>query len=94
MNIKKFISIIGFSALLLAILSGCGPGSKFSKKYNKPFKHNTPLIKDNMKRGGQAEVAKTLKMGPKPVDGDTRKLGKRKIITSETIQLLSWICYL
>ena len=27
-----------------------------------------------------SEIAKTLEMGPKPIEGDTRKLGKRKKI--------------
>ena len=57
---------------------------KICKKYNKPFKHNTPLIKDqNIKDTGKSEIAKTLELGPKPVEGDTRKLGKRKNISSE-----------
>ena len=59
------------------ILNSCGPNSKFQKKYNKPFKHNTPLIKDKDKTG-QAEIAKTLEMGPKPVVGDAKKLKKEK----------------
>ncbi len=82
MSIKNFISIIGFFALVL-ILSGCGPNSNFNKKYNKPFKHNTPLIKDDLKKGGKAEIQKTLELGPKPVEGDVIKLNKRKKITSE-----------
>ena len=81
MNIKKFFSLIGI-LLLALILSGCA-NSKFGKKYNKPFKHNTPLIKGEIAKSGQAEIAKTLEMGPKPVDGDPRKLGKRKKISSE-----------
>ena len=83
MNTKKIISIISFFVLAL-FLSGCGPNSKFAKRYDKPFKHNTPLIKDDIKKKGKSEIAKTLELGPKPVDGDTRKLGKRKKITSET----------
>ena len=82
MNIKNFFTIIFIFALAL-ILSGCGPNTKFGKKYDKPFKHNAPLIKGNVKAGGKAEIAKTLELGPKPVDGDTRKLGKRKKISSE-----------
>ena len=81
MNIKKFFSLIGIIILAL-ILSGCA-NSKFAKKYNKPFKHNTPLIKADIAKKKQAEIAKTLEMGPKPVDGDPRKLGKRKKISSE-----------
>ena len=83
MNTKNIISLIGLFFLAL-VLSGCSPNSKFAKKYDKPFKHNTPLIKDDIKKKGKSEIAKTLELGPKPVDGDTRKLGKRKKITSET----------
>ena len=51
------------------------------KKYDKPFKHNVPLIKDKaVVNSGKSEIAKTLEMGPKPVEGDTKKLGKRKKI--------------
>ena len=81
MNTKKFFSLIGIFILAL-ILNGCA-NSKFAKKYNKPFKHNTPLIKGDIAKKKQAEIAKTLEMGPKPVDGDPRKLGKRKKISSE-----------
>tara|TARA_B100000965_G_scaffold276678_1_gene234512 strand:+ start:152 stop:1687 length:1536 start_codon:yes stop_codon:yes gene_type:complete len=77
MNIKKFISIISL-VLIALILNGCA-----NSKYNKPFKHNTPLIKDDIQKKGKSQIAKTLEMGPKPVEGDTRKLGKRKKISSE-----------
>ena len=82
MTIKK---IFNLSVVLILgfILSGCA-NSQFAKKYNKPFKHNTPLIKSNdVTKAGKSEIAKTLDMGPKPVEGDTRKLGKRKKISSE-----------
>ena len=82
MTIKK---IFNLSVVLILgfILSGCA-NSQFAKKYNKPFKHNTPLIKSNdITKAGKSEIAKTLDMGPKPVEGDTRKLGKRKKISSE-----------
>jgi hypothetical protein len=82
MNIKNIFSLIGIFILAL-VLTGCGPNAKLGKKYNKPFKHNTPLIKDDIKIKGKAEIAKTLEMGPKPVQGDPKKLGKRKKITSE-----------
>ncbi len=82
MNIKRITSLIGIF-FLVAALSGCGPNTKLGKKYNKPFKHNTPLIKGDIKEKGKAEITKTLEMGPKPVDGDPRILGKRKKITSE-----------
>ena len=83
MIIKKYFNII-FLLALTFVLSACGPNSQFNKKYNKPFKHNTPLIKDkNIVDSGKSEVAKTLEMGPKPIEGDSRKLGKRKKISSE-----------
>ena len=34
------------------------------KSANKPFKHNTPLIKENIKKDGAAEIQKTLELGP------------------------------
>ena len=79
MNIKKYHSIFAIIIIGL-IVSSCTKNSK----YNKPFKHNTPLIKEDIKRLGKAEVQKTLEMGPKPVDGDPIKLKKRKKISSET----------
>ncbi|MAF95587.1 MAG: pilus assembly protein PilQ [Rhodospirillaceae bacterium] len=83
MNIKKLSLIFGLIIFAL-VLNGCA-NSKFNKKYNKPFKHNTPLIQDkNIVKSGKSEIAKTLEMGPKPTEGDTRKLGKRKKISSET----------
>ena len=83
MNIKKLSLIFGLIIFAL-VLNGCA-NSKFNKKYNKPFKHNTPLIQDkNIVKSGKSEIAKTLEMGPKPSEGDTRKLGKRKKISSET----------
>ena len=83
MNTKKIITS-AYLIILAIILYSCGPNSKFNQKYNKPFKHNTPLIKNDIRQTGQAEIAKTLEMGPKPVDGDAVKLKKRRKITSET----------
>jgi len=83
MNIKKIFTIASLF-ILAVVLNGCGPNSQFGKKYDKPFKHNVPLIKDqNIVASGKSEISKTLEMGPKPVEGDTIKLGKRKKITSE-----------
>ncbi len=82
MNIKN---LLNFATLIIfsIVLNSCA-NSQFNKKYNKPFKHNTPLIKDqNIVRDGKSEIAKTLEMGPKPKEADTRKLGKRKKISSE-----------
>ena len=77
MNIKKYLSIFTLITIAL-ILNGCA-----NSKYYKPFKHNTPLIKGDIRKEGKSEIAKTLDMGPKPVIGDTRKLGKRKKISSQ-----------
>ena len=77
MNTKKLFNL-SIVIILGFILTGC------AQKYNKPFKHNTPLIKKDMKALGKAEIAKTLEMGPKPVDGKNVKIKKRRKITSET----------
>jgi len=83
MNIKKLSLIFGLIIFAL-VLNGCA-NSKFNKKYNKPFKHNTPLIQDeNIVKKGKSEIAKTLEMGPKPREGSDRKYVKRKKISSET----------
>ena len=79
MNIKKIFSL--FSLIIFVMfLNGCAT-NQFGKK--KPFKHNTPLIKDDIQNTGKAEIAKTLEIGPKPIEGDVVKLGKRKKISSE-----------
>ena len=78
MNIKRYLSLFIVITFTL-VLNGCASNSK----YNKPFKHNTPLIKDDIRKAGKSEIAKTLEMGPKPLEGDTRKLGKRKKISSQ-----------
>jgi len=84
MNTKKIITS-AYLIILAIILNSCGPNSKFNQKYNKPFKHNTPLIKNDIRQTGQAEIAKTLEMGPKPVDGDAVKLKKRRKINGGKI---------
>ena len=79
MTIKKILTYFGLLFLLVA-LNAC----QNLKKYDKPFKHNTPLIKNkDIVSSGQSEIAKTLEMGPKPIEGDAKKLGKRKKISSE-----------
>ncbi len=80
MNIKKIKLVSSFLVLLIA-LTNCTSTGKFKK--SKPFKHNTPLIKENIKKSGQTEIAKTLEMGPNPIFGDTTKLNKRKQISSQ-----------
>tara|TARA_B100002052_G_scaffold298036_1_gene330319 strand:- start:4054 stop:5526 length:1473 start_codon:yes stop_codon:yes gene_type:complete len=54
-----------------------------SKGKSKGFKHNTPLIKEDVKKTGKIEVEKTVDMGPQPVIGDTQLLEKRKKISSQ-----------
>ena len=75
------LSNLFFIFFVAMLLNGCANG-KFVK--SKPFKHNTPLIKDDLRKTGKAEIQKTLEMGPKPIEGDTRKLGKRKKISSQS----------
>ena len=55
MNIKKILYPITILVILL-IVSGCA-----KKPQNiKTFKHNTPLIKKDIKAAGKAEIEKTL----------------------------------
>ena len=79
MNTKS-IKTFAFFAFLILILNGCASG-QFKK--TKTFKHNTPLIKDDIKKKGQQEIQKTVDMGPNPTIGDTHKLKKRKKISSQ-----------
>jgi type IV pilus assembly protein PilQ len=79
MNTKLIKTFVLFSFLIL-ILTGCASG-EFKK--SKPFKHNTPLIKDDVRIAGKLEVDKTVEMGPKPIFGDTELLEKRKKISSQ-----------
>ena len=46
------------------------------------------IIKDkDIVSSGQSEIAKTLEMGPKPIEGDAKKLGKRKKISGVSHKL-------
>ena len=51
MNIKKYLSIFTLVTIAL-VLNGCA-----NSKYNKPFKHNTPLIKDDIRKTGKSEIS-------------------------------------
>ena len=77
MNIKNIAKIFGIILFSVA-LNAC----QQMKSVNKPFKHNTPLIKEDIKKTGKAEIQKTLDLGPKPADGK-KVYGKRKKISSE-----------
>ena len=73
--LKIFISLI----FLTILVSGC---TATGKKKPKAFKHDTPLIKTDVKKLGKSEVDKTAEMGPIPVEADVVKLKKRKKISS------------
>ena len=79
MNIKS-LKIISLISILLLVLNAC---AKPNIKTNKKFKHNTPLIKDDIRKSGKMEIEKTVNMGPQPVIGDTTALQKRKKISSQ-----------
>ena len=72
---KKIISFI----LLSLLISGC---TATGKKGTKGFKHDTPLIKTDVKKMGKKELDKSAEMGPVPVEADVVKLKKRKKISS------------
>jgi len=78
-NIKS-LKIISLISILLLVLNAC---AKPNIKTNKKFKHNTPLIKDDIRKSGKMEIEKTVNMGPQPVIGDTTALQKRKKISSQ-----------
>ena len=80
MNCKS-LKILFSLVFLLFVLSGCAEQMKKMKK-KKTFKHDTPLIKQDVKKLGRIEVKKTAEMGPIPVEGDVTKLQKRKQISS------------
>ena len=78
---KKF----NFSAITSIILIGlflvsCTATGK--KKVKKPFKHDEPLIKTDVKKLGKKELDKMSEMGPIPTEADVVKLKKRKKISS------------
>ena len=77
MNTRALLRLIGI-ILFSVVLTAC----QQMKDVNKPFKHNTPLIKENIKKDGRAEIQKTLELGPKPATGK-KVYGKRKKISSE-----------
>mgnify|MGYP001162720031 CR=1 FL=1 len=76
----KYLKNLSLFVILVFILNGCAT-QQFSKK--KGFKHNEPLIKEDIRKSGKASIEKTIEMGPQPVLGDTKKLQKRKKISSQ-----------
>ena len=76
MKFKNKISLI-LIPLLFLMLTGCA-----EKMAKKTFKHNTPLIKTDVKQLGKKELEKSAEMGPIPIEGDVIKLKKRKQLSS------------
>ncbi len=74
---RSKIQLLSLSILALLLLTGCA-----EKLANKKFKHDTPLIKQDVKKLGKKELEKSAEMGPVPVEGDVIKLEKRKQISS------------
>ena len=75
---KNYYKIIISFVFIIFFIIGCAqPGKKV-----KGFKHDTPLIKTDVKKLGKAELEKDAKMGPIPAEADVIKLKKRKKISS------------
>ncbi len=77
----KYSKIIIFLFSLIFILNSCTQ-QQMGKFKRKPFKHDTPLIKENVQELGETEIQKTIDMGPTPVEADVVLLQKRKKISS------------
>ena len=77
---KSYFKIFTSLIVLGLLVAGCTATGK--KKSSKFFKHNTPLIKTDVKEMGKAEIDKMAEMGPTPVEGDVVKLKKRKKLSS------------
>ena len=60
---KFFVPII----LLSALLNGCTADGKFKSG---TFKHDTPLIKEDIRKTGKETVDETVELGPQPIEGD------------------------
>ena len=75
---NNYYKIILSFIMIIFFMTGCAqPGKKV-----KGFKHDTPLIKTDVKTIGKAEIEKDAKMGPVPAEADTTKFIKRKKISS------------
>ena len=87
MNFRLIKIFVLFSFLVLS-LTGCASGQLGKSK---TFNHNTPLIKEDIKKSGTIEVDKTVEMGPKPTIGEYRFIRKKKKnIISENTKLLAY----
>ena len=75
---KNYYKIVISFIFIIFFFTGCAqPGKKV-----KGFKHDTPLIKTDVKQLGKVELEKDAKMGPIPAEADVIKLKKRKKISS------------
>ena len=75
---KNYYKIVISFIFIIFLVTGCAqPGKKV-----KGFKHDTPLIKTDVKQLGKVELEKDAKMGPIPAEADVVKLKKRKKISS------------
>ena len=63
---SKSLKIIISLLFLSFVLSGCAQTTAKGKK-KKVFQHDTPLIKEDVKKLGKIEVEKSAEMGPKPI---------------------------
>ena len=82
----KSIKIIASFLILLFVLNSCA--NPYSKK-TKPFKHNTPLIKEDIRKMGSKEIDKTVEMGPRPIYEDdilAKRQVKRTQISSQRVR--------
>ncbi len=77
---KSYFKIFTSLIVIGLLVAGCTATGK--KKGTKGFKHNTPLIKTDVKELGKVELEKMAEMGPTPVEGDVVKLKKRKKLSS------------
>ena len=83
----KSIKIIASFLILLFALNSCA-NNPYSKK-TRPFKHNTPLIKEDIRKMGIKEIEKTVEMGPQPIYEDeilAKRQVKRTQISSQRVR--------
>ena len=75
---SNFLKALPILIGLTILMTGCTMQGKKSKV----FKHDTPLIKTDIKELGKKELEKSAEMGPIPNEADVIKLKKRKKISS------------
>ena len=83
----KSIKIIASFLILLLALNSCA--NNHYSKLSKRFKHNTPLIKEDIRKMGSKEIDKTVEMGPQPFFEDdvlAKRQVKRTQISSERVR--------